>query len=99
MELKIIGEHIVVTPAMHDYIESKFQALHIPEMLIHAEFRVRQEKNNFVVSFLSNYNHKPHFIENHGETFYETSDLLMDKIKRSFNEYKKPRPQSLKKII
>lgn len=100
MEIKIIGEHLEITPSMDDYIKNKFVSLHTPDKLIVAEFRVGQEKNTFKVNFTSNFNHKSHFLESKGKTFYEASDLLIEKIKRALNPAGKPkRTQSLKRIL
>lgn len=88
MDIKIIGEHLTVTEAMHDYVTSKFTALHTPEKLMQVEFRIIQEKNTTKVCFLSHYNQKDNFIESKGSNFYEAFDLLMEKIKRNFAEHK-----------
>lgn len=100
MDIKIIGEHIEITPTMKDYINNKFTSLHTPDKLIAAEFRVAHEKNTFKVNFTSNFNHKSHFVESKGQTFYEASDLLIEKIKRLLNPAgKQKRPQSIKHIL
>lgn len=99
MDIKIIGEHLHITPTMDDYIKNKFLSLHTPDKLLSAEFRVGQEKNTFKVNFSSNFNHKAHFIESKGSTFYEASDLLIEKIKRMLNPAgKEKRPQSIKHL-
>lgn len=94
MEIKIIGDNVEITEAMDNYIKSKFLHLPLPNKLQSVEFRVNVLKNIQTVSFSSHFNSKDHFIENKGSTFYEATDVLLDKIKR---EFVKNKEQSHKK--
>lgn len=94
MEIKIIGDNVEITEAMDNYIKSKFLNLPLPNKLQSVEFRVNVLKNIQTVSFSSHFNNKDHFIENKGSTFYEATDVLLDKIKR---EFVKNKEQSHKK--
>lgn len=82
MEIKILGENLTITESMETYLKGKFLNLPIPEKLQNVEFRVSLTKNTHLVRFNAHFNHKQHFIENKGSSFYEASDLLIDKIKR-----------------
>ena len=96
MDIKIIGENLEITEPMETYIKSKFLNLPHPNKLQTVEFRVNVLKNIQTVSFSSHFNNKDHFIENKGTTFYEATDVLLDKIKR---EFVKNKEQSHKKAV
>lgn len=98
MDIKIIGDNINITEAMESYVKNKFLTLPIPNKLQSAEFRVNIIKNVQKVSFSSHFNNKDHFIENKGSSFYEATDLLIDKIKREFVKSKEQSQQKHVKL-
>lgn len=88
MDIKIIGDNVDITSAMETYVKTKFLHLPIPNKLQNAEFRVNILKKIQRVTFSSNFNKKNHFIEERGSSFYEATDLLLEKIRREFVKVK-----------
>lgn len=84
MEIKIIGEHLVITEAMAQYINDKFSHIPVPEKLDHVEFRIGSKKDDQHVHFLARCLHEDIVVKCSGNNIYATIDQIMDKIKRSF---------------
>ncbi len=81
MDLKIIGEHIEITPSIKEYIEKKFFHLPLPEKMNHAEFRLgKNNKHEQHVKFSANYNHKNLTVDVSDENAYKAIDQLMKKL-------------------
>ncbi len=97
MDLKIIGEHLEITPAIKEYIETKFHHLPIPEKMIQVEFRLGKQGLQQHVKFSSNFNHKNLTIDVTADNAYKAIDQLMKKLHISLTKEKDHEHHVMKK--
>jgi putative sigma-54 modulation protein len=88
MNIQIIGEHLEITDAMHNYVKEKFHSLAIPEKLQNVEFRFGTEKTEHIVQFKAHVANKDLHLKANASNAYTAIDLLMKKLHRSFTEIK-----------
>lgn len=99
MNIQMIGEHLEITEAMHNYVQEKFQHLAVPEKLQNVEFRFGTEKNEHVVQFKAHVANKDIHIKANAANAYSAIDLLMKKLHRSFTEIKDKKHIHIRKNI
>lgn len=99
MEIKILGEHLVVTEAIGQYIKNKLAHLSAPEKLQQVEFRIGKEREFQYVRFHAVCpNHDEIVLNCHDGNLYRAIDKLMVKIHRSFVKNKERHNAHLLKL-
>jgi putative sigma-54 modulation protein len=85
MEIKILGEHLVVTEAIGNYIKEKVSHLSTPDKLNHIEFRIGKEREHQYVRFHAVCpNNEIIILNSQDNNLYRAIDKIMEKIHRSF---------------
>lgn len=99
MEIKILGEHFSITPAISQYIKEKFSHLPSPDKLQHVEFRLGVKKTKQYVHFLAHCAKEDIVIKTDDENLYAAIDSSMIKIHRSFTKIKEKHHMHLYKEL
>ncbi len=89
MQINITGHHIDITPALHSYVESKFQRLerHFDKMTnIHVILTVEKERQKAEASI--HVNRGDLFADSIREDMYAAIDDMTDKLDRQLKKYK-----------
>jgi putative sigma-54 modulation protein len=94
MRIETFGKDVEVTPALHEYVETKLQRLgkHIDQ---HCEVRVTLElrKNEHHVDASANVPGQTLHAEAGGQTMYAAIDILADKLDRLVIKHKEKKQQ------
>jgi putative sigma-54 modulation protein len=98
MNIQIIGEHLLVTDSITQYINHKFYQLSIPEKLQQVEFRLGIIKGQHYVHFTAHSSHEDVVIKTQENDLYASIDKIIDKIHRSFIKIKEKHNVHLHKI-
>ena len=89
MDIKVIGDHIEITPAIDEYVKKKFLTLTIPDKISQVEFRIGNEnKLEQYVQFNAHIQHQNINIKVKNDNAYKCIDSLMTKIHRHFVKIK-----------
>jgi len=94
MRIETFGKDVEVTPALHEYVETKLQRLgkHFDQ---HCEVRVTLElrKNEHHVDASANVPGQTLHAEAGGQTMYAAIDILADKLDRLVIKHKEKKQQ------
>ena len=94
MRIETFGKDVEVTPALHEYVETKLQPLgkHFDQ---HCEVRVTLElrKNEHHVDASANVPGQTLHAEAGGQTMYAAIDILADKLDRLVIKHKEKKQQ------
>jgi ribosomal subunit interface protein len=94
MEIKVIGESFEITPAIREYITTKFSHIPTPDKMNLVEFRLGKNGDlEYHVKFSANCKHKNITLDVKSDTAYHAIDTLMKKIHTNFVKLKEQNNQ------
>lgn len=89
MQISITGQHMDVTPALRDYVETKFQRLerHF-DQITNVHFILTIEKERHKAEATVSVSRGELFADTEQESMYAAIDDLMDKLDRQLKKHK-----------
>lgn len=99
MNIKVTGEHVSITDAMHNYVNEKFTQLHHPDKLMDAQFKVGKEGPLEWIRFSGKIGKTDILIKSEHVDFYSAVNTLMDKLKVNFAKAKRTKHKDKPRIM